>query len=203
MSLFMSHLFNRNWRLFQWRYLRGRTPWDTRITPPEVTAFIAGTPPGTALDLGCGTGTNAMTLARHGWRVTGVDFIAQAIRRARSKAAQSNLEIEFIETSVLDLDMLGGPFTYILDIGCLHGLNPDDRPAYAANLKRLLAHEGWYMLYAWHPRLYKGGRVGISVEEVAHMLGNDLARERIETGEENGHPSAWYWYRRRPAKYRP
>lgn len=40
--------------------------------------FIAGTPPGKALGFGCGTGTNAITLARHGWQVTGVDFAPKA-----------------------------------------------------------------------------------------------------------------------------
>ena len=70
---------------FHWRYWRRQTPWDTQVTPPEVMEFIARTPPGKALDLGCGTGTNAIALARHGWRVTGVDFIPKAILAARGK----------------------------------------------------------------------------------------------------------------------
>lgn len=70
------------------RYWRRQTPWDTQVTPPEVMEFIARTPPGKAVDLGCGTGTNAITLARHGWRVTGVDFVPKAILAARAKAAR-------------------------------------------------------------------------------------------------------------------
>ncbi|MCK7512216.1 MAG: methyltransferase domain-containing protein [Desulfobacterales bacterium] len=71
------------WR-FEWRYWRGNTPWDTNITPPEVMEFIAETPPGRALDLGCGTGTNAIALARHGWQATGVDFAPKAVHKARA-----------------------------------------------------------------------------------------------------------------------
>jgi methylase of polypeptide subunit release factors len=49
-------------------------PWDTGISPPELIDFINSNPPGKALDIGCGTGTNAIRLAKEGWRVTGVDF---------------------------------------------------------------------------------------------------------------------------------
>lgn len=103
-----SFLPNR-WK-FQWRYWLRQTPWDTQVTPPEVMEFIARTPPGKALDLGCGTGTNAITLARHGWRVTGVDFIPKAILAARAKAARSGFSIDFLVASVADLSALSGPF---------------------------------------------------------------------------------------------
>jgi 2-polyprenyl-3-methyl-5-hydroxy-6-metoxy-1,4-benzoquinol methylase len=44
--------------------------------------FIAETAPGKALDLGCGIGTNAITLAQYGWQATGIDFALKAIRTA-------------------------------------------------------------------------------------------------------------------------
>ena len=115
-------IFDRRWWKYQWRYMRGKTPWDTQITPPEVMEFIAATPPGRALDLGCGTGTNAATLTRHGWKVTGVDFVEQAILTARRKAKRAGLQIDFYTMDVTQLDMLTGPFDYLLDIGCLISL---------------------------------------------------------------------------------
>lgn len=52
--------------------------------------------PGTALDLGCGNGDNAMMLAGAGWRVTGVDCSAQAIALARRAARDRGLDIRFL-----------------------------------------------------------------------------------------------------------
>jgi SAM-dependent methyltransferase len=192
----IGSLLPNRWK-FQWRYWRRQTPWDTQVTPPEVMEFIARTPPGKALDLGCGTGTNAITLARHGWRVTGVDFIPKAILAARAKAIRSGFAIDFLVASVNDLSALPGPFDYALDIGCLHALKAEDRMRYAVNLSRLLRPQAWYMLYAWLPRPSEGGIVGISTEEVEFLLRADFSNVRTEIGEENGNPSSWYWFQRR------
>jgi len=182
---------------FEWRYWRGKTPWDTQITPPEVVEFIAGTPPGIALDLGCGTGTNAITLARRGWQATGVDFAPEAIRMARRKAVAAGLEIDFHTADVADLSMLAGPYDYVLDIGCLFVLKERERIRYAAELARLTRAQSWYMLYAWLPRPWQGGLWGISADNVESLLGGDFLRVRHVIGQEKGHPSAWYWYQRR------
>ena len=184
------------WR-FQWLYWRGQTPWDTQITPPEVMEFIAQAPPGRALDLGCGTGSNAITLARHGWQVTGVDFVPRAIRTARRKAAEAGLKIDFYTADVTDLSMLSGGYDYVLDIGCLFTLEEKERIRYASALGGLLRPQGWYMLYAWLPRSWKGGVWGISAEEVESLLQGEFREVRKMTGEEKGHPSAWYWFQRR------
>jgi 2-polyprenyl-3-methyl-5-hydroxy-6-metoxy-1,4-benzoquinol methylase len=192
----IGSLIPSRWR-FEWRYWRGQTPWDTQITPPEVMEFITQTRPGKALDLGCGTGTNAITLARHGWQVAGVDFAPKAIRQARRKAAAEGLKIEFHAASVTDLAMLAGPYDYVLDIGCLFTLKDNDRIRYAGELARLLRPQGEYMLYAWLPRSWKGGLRGISTEAVEALLHDAFYRTRLVIGEEKSFPSAWYWYRRR------
>jgi 2-polyprenyl-3-methyl-5-hydroxy-6-metoxy-1,4-benzoquinol methylase len=181
----IGSLIPNRWR-FEWRYWRGQTPWDTRITPPEVMEFIAGNSPGKALDLGCGTGTNAIMLARHGWQVTGVDFSSKATRQARRKSASEGLEIEFHAADVTDLGMLTGPYDYVLDIGCLFTLKGNDRIKYARELARLLRPQGDYMLYAWLPRPWKGGLWGISVEAVESLLHDAFIRTRLVIGEEKG-----------------
>jgi hypothetical protein len=92
--------------------------------------------------------------------------------------------------------MISGPFDYALDIGCLFTLKEEERRAYAGELSRLLRPHGDYMLYAWLPRPWKGGTRGMSVEAVESLLCGQFVRTRMVIGEEKGHPSAWYWYRR-------
>lgn len=69
----------------------------SRFLVAEVTALR----PGTALDLACGAGRNAVWLAEQGWRVTAVDFSGVALRMARSFAAERRVEIEWLEADVL------------------------------------------------------------------------------------------------------
>ena len=180
-------------------YLRRRTPWDTGTPPPELVRTVQGPqalPPGRALDLGCGTGTNVLYLARHGWEAVGVDFVGQAIRKARKRARAAGLPARFFTGDVTRLDRikgLGGPFDLILDIGCLHSLSPQDRIRYADNVKRYLRPGGTFLLYAWQPRPWRGGTAGLSPDQVRALFGPQLRLTHTESGQERGHPSAWYW----------
>jgi 2-polyprenyl-3-methyl-5-hydroxy-6-metoxy-1,4-benzoquinol methylase len=188
-----ANLLNPRWWLFEWRYWRRKTPWDTNITPPEVMEFLANTRSGRALDLGCGTGTNAITLCRHGWQVTGIDFSPKAINTARRKATQAGLTIDFRVDDVSDLTELTGLFDYALDIGCLFTLKEEGRRDYSNQLSRLLRPGATYMLYAWLPRPWRGRIWGITPEEVRELFVPEFREEKTVVGEEKGAPSAWYW----------
>jgi len=135
---------------FLLQYLFGRPPWDTGVSPPELMDFIEGHEPGRALDIGCGTGTNAITLADHGWRVVGVDFIPKAIRTARRKARRAGVgqATTFGVNDVLNLDPGMGPFDLILDIGCFHTFAGGDVTSYAELVEKLAAPGGTLLLYA-------------------------------------------------------
>jgi cyclopropane fatty-acyl-phospholipid synthase-like methyltransferase len=123
--------------------------WDTGISLPELLAFIATHEPGRALDLGCGTGTNVITLAKSGWQVSGVDFAYKAISRARKKARENQVKVDLQHDDVTRLTKVSGKFDLILDIGCFHALPEGTYPKYISNVRHLLAPEGTFLLYAF------------------------------------------------------
>ena len=132
------------------RYLLGRAPWDTGVSPPELLAFLDANPAGRALDLGCGTGTNVVTLAQRGWDVTGVDFSARAIGAAACRGhAQPAWPPTCAEATSPTSPVSIGPFDMILDIGCFHRLGSTAQARYAGNLDRLLGRRGAFLLYAF------------------------------------------------------
>lgn len=192
-------LLNPEWWRFEWRYWRHKTPWDTQITPPEVMAYIHRTQPGRALDLGCGTGTNAITLTQHGWQTVGVDFSPKAIATAKNKSAKQDLKIDFHVGDVSNLSFLNGPYDYVLDIGCLFTLHSEQQKNYAMEIARLMPSGGEYMLYAWLPQQREGRQWGISPQSANDLFGRFFDRTKMEMGKDGPGESAWYWFKR---KYR-
>ena len=115
-------------------YRFGRPRWDSAEPRPELKGLLQDRPPGRALDLGCGTGTDAIYLARQGWEVVGVDFVPEAIATARTRAAGSTAS--FVTGDVTRLRQAGvaGHFDLMIDIGCYHAIPAGRRDAYAAEM---------------------------------------------------------------------
>jgi len=179
---------------FERRYLIGRTPWDTGITPPEVMAFLQGRPAGRALDIGCGTGTNAMTLAHMGWAVTAIDFSQLALHRARRKARAAGLSIDFRRVDASRLDGVAGPFDFALDIGCFHSLSPEGRAGYASRLSDLLALRAAFILFSFLAE--PGDESWPSRTEIENAFQASFHLTHLEIGETFGRPSAYFTWER-------
>jgi cyclopropane fatty-acyl-phospholipid synthase-like methyltransferase len=182
--------------LFELKYWFGDTPWDTGITPPEVVDFVAAYPPGRAIDLGCGTGTNAIYLAENGWRVVGADFSKEAIRTAHRKTRKGDLPVEFHQTDVTRLEGIQGPFDLALDIGCFHSLPVERRQAYAQRLGELVGPGGHYLLYAWLPGQDPDSSHP-SQEQVKSLFGPHFQPINIQIGSEGKRQSAWYHFQKK------
>lgn len=167
-------------------------PWDTGISPPELMAFIKDNLPGRALDLGCGTGTNVITLAKNGWQVTGVDFAPHGIKIARKKAKQANVEVNLMVDDVTHLEKVKGTFNLILDMGCYHSLSTEGKAGYRKNLERLLAPGGTYLLYAFFREDTDESGPGVSIADM-DAINSFLILAQREDGTERGRrPSAWF-----------
>ena len=101
------------------------------------------------LDLACGTGTDAIFLAQHGLRVTGMDVSPGMLEQLRLKAARLRLD-GLIETCAWDLNRLGAwssaPFDGILS--AFAGLNTlPDLAGLAAESARLLKPGGFFVAH--------------------------------------------------------
>lgn len=142
----MHHLIRR--LQFQYWYF-SQPPWDTGITPPEVFEFIRQHKPGRAIDIGCGTGTNIVTLAKAGWQATGVDFAPHAIKLAKQKIRQTGVTAEVYVRDATRLSDINGPFDLALDIGCFHAFSRENQGKYLDELDRVLAPGGFWLLYGF------------------------------------------------------
>jgi SAM-dependent methyltransferase len=183
---------------FELRYLRNRVPWDTGISPPELIEYIEQNPPGRALDLGCGTGTNVITLAQHGWSAVGVDFSFLAIRKARRKASSFDGDMHFVQGDVVELLNIEGPFDLALDIGCFHSLNLSEKDCYIANVSRRLRLEGTYLLYAWLAVCNEPSETLLTESELTERFKPHFHLESFEHGCDRERSSAWFTFKRRP-----
>ncbi len=182
------------WFRFNLWYFQ-KPPWDTGISPPELLAFLQDRRPGRALDLGCGTGTNVITLARAGWQVVGIDFALWAVETARRKCAQAGVDAAVQVGDVSRLENVAGPFDLILDIGCFHSLGEVDRAGYRAGLERLLEPGGVFLIYA-HLRETEDSPVGIDESEIARFTSTLTLAWREDSLDSRGRKAVWLKYAR-------
>lgn len=169
-------------------------PWDSGISPPELLDFIQKHPAGRAIDLGCGTGTNVVTLARSGWDVTGVDFADFAVILARRKARREHVKACLLRRNVIRLKGIHGPFDLALDMGCLHAV--EDKPAYLRELKRILAPGGFWLLYAFFKPDDQVEGPGLTSADVVLMMENLDLVSRQDGHDSRGRASAWFIFER-------
>ena len=184
-------------------YLFKKTPWDTGITPPEIVSVIESgkVPIGRALDLGCGTGTNAIYLAQHGFTVTAIDVSRRAIALARRKArlAQQTNQVRFERGDVTLMRQWVNPnsIDFAYDIGCFHNLKVEARQRYASALTSVLKPGAIYMLYAFEPQ---PDRAGVALDEIAALFDPAYRLDGMRRGSDrNGRGSAWYTLIKREA----
>ncbi|HET6869448.1 MAG TPA: class I SAM-dependent methyltransferase [Solirubrobacteraceae bacterium] len=189
--------------LYRLLYRVGFTPWDTGQVPRELSALIEGPgalPTGRALDIGCGTGTQAVYMARSGWEVTAVDAVPRPLSQARARADAAGVNVDWILADAARLHKLGltGGFTLIFDRGCFHGLDDSQRGAYAAGVDGLAAPGATLLMLAFAPSRIPTSPPGVEQSElIARFAGWRLVSAEAETngdaaGPLRNVPRSWY-----------
>lgn len=167
-------------------YRFGLVPWERRDVEDSWKAVFErpdAPAPGRALDVGCGSGRDAVYLAQRGWHVTAVDFVDEALANAKRRAAEAGVEVQWVKADVARLGEIGlePGYTLLYDFGCIHGLPDDARRGAAAGLTELAAPLATLLLGA-----FKRGRrlllpTGMDQEEVVALLSDSWELQEVRS----------------------
>jgi SAM-dependent methyltransferase len=157
------------------RYAEGDIPWNTNRPSTELTRVLAETdlPRGRALEIGCGTGDDAIFLAQQGFEVTAFDLSPLAIQQAKEKAAKAEVFVEFLVADIRDLPDLGEPFPFVFDRGVYHVVRQERLDAFLSMLDRYAQAHGHYLMLAGNSNEAnppKGGPPRVAAEEICREL---------------------------------
>jgi len=131
--------------------------WEDRYSQPDrvwtgkvnhwLQELVGELPPGTALDLGCGEGGDAVWLAARGWAVTAVDFAAAALERGAAAAAAAGVG-DRVQWQRADLAHWRSAQRF--DLVTMHFLHTADRDVRGAALRNAWAATGGRLLVVAH-----------------------------------------------------
>jgi ubiquinone/menaquinone biosynthesis C-methylase UbiE len=179
---------------FNFWYFR-KAPWDSGITPPELFEFIQTRPAGRAIDLGCGSGTNIITLAKTGWQVTGIDFASRAIQIAKRKLKAQNIQAQLLVGDVTNFKV-DSQFDLALDIGCFHGLK--NKADYLTQLDKILAPNGFWLMYGFFKQDSDSSAPGLVEADLSMISAQALTLLSRRNGfDKRNRPSAWFLYQKK------
>lgn len=133
---------DRNWNE---HYANDNLPWDSGYPDASlITAVETGAIPlGRALEIGCGTGTNALWLANRGFDVLGIDIAPLAIERARARASSRACRFEVHDILQMPIEQ---KFNFVFDRGCFHVFDSlESRILFVQRVAQALAPNGRWL----------------------------------------------------------
>ncbi|GAB90270.1 class I SAM-dependent methyltransferase [Gordonia rhizosphera] len=145
-------------KFYSFAYAVGFTPWEKagQAGADNLTRQFAREEeerggPGKALDLGCGTGSHTVELAQRGWTVTGIEQIEKAVERAGKRIADAGVSANVLRADVTTMspDEVGTGYDFFLDLGCFHGLTPQEQQAMARSVTALATSDATLFMFAF------------------------------------------------------
>jgi methyl halide transferase len=132
------------------RYATKDTPWDSGKPSMELRRVLGERriKPCDVLEIGCGTGTNAVDLARQGFRVTALDVSSLAIEQARKRSVEARVSVDFHVADLLAPISLKRTFPLVFDRGVYHGIRRDDLSRFLDTLGSVTAPGSLYLVLA-------------------------------------------------------
>lgn len=190
-------------------YRANRRPgWDTGRPSTELKTLVEQQVlrPCRVVELGCGTGVNAVYLATQGFDVTAIDLAPTALQAAEERAREAGVKVRWIQADVLNPPALE-PFDLIFDRGCYHGVRRQNATGYVRTVTALCRPGGHVLILAGNAN-EPGARGGPPRVDETELVGDFAAafdferlRElRFDTADPTV-PGAWAWsllLRRKP-----
>lgn len=190
---------------FSLLYSENKPPWEIEGPQPAFVE-IAGQLNGHILDVGCGSGENALYFAGLGNTVTAIDFLEPIIEIAKAKAARRNIPVDFRVHNALNLSALEVPFDFVTDCGVFHSLSDTDRMRYAEEVRAVLRPEGRFYLLCFSDREpdHGNGPRRVSAAELKDVFARhwqmeslhearfEVRPDRLDMGFSPGGPHAWF-----------
>lgn len=159
-------------------YAETNPPWDIGKPQPPFVA-VADQVISPLLDAGCGTGGTSLFFAARGEQVTGIDFVEEAIGRARAKAHEHGLAVEFLIKDAMTLRDWDKRFASVIDSGLFHIYAGDERQRYVQGLAHVLRPGGRLFLYSFNDDpSWPGG--GVSRQELYDAFSYSWEVESLE-----------------------
>ena len=155
-------------------YRSGAPPWDFGIPSAELVRVIDEglVRPMPVLELGCGTGSDAVFLSRSGFDVTAIDSSPTAVERARTRAEMSDAAVRFIVDDVFRFARSTEPFEFVYDSGFYHFIRLVDLDRYVDMLWRVTRPGSLYMVLAGSTEeTATGGPPQVSEDDLRLELG--------------------------------
>ncbi len=176
-------------------------PWEIeRVQSGVREAHARGWFSSTVLDVGCGTGCNAIFLAEAGLEVLGTDLVPRAIKAARARVLEAGVaaRVRFEVANACDMRSVveDGLASSVLDCGFCHVLSDADRPTYVAELLRCTQRGASIVFLNFSEHELRGGPRRMSIADFASMLGSafqltDSIPSAYESTAHAGGASAW------------
>lgn len=140
-------------RDWEGHYQSGHTPWDSGLASAELRTVLAefDIPAGRAIELGCGTGTNAVWLAQQGFAVTAVDCASTALAAAQRKALAAGVTVEWVAADVANFGRGGPAYDLLFDRGCYHCCRQVDLAGYLETHRQVTRPGSWALVLAGNP----------------------------------------------------
>ena len=187
-------------------YRQGTPPWETDQPAGELVRLCEQEllRPGRTLELGCGTGADAIYLAGRGFEITGVECSPIAVERAHHRAEDEDAVVRFVLDDVFEFAQTAGQFDLVYDAGFYHSVRLFDLDRLLDLLWRVTRPGSLYFaLVGGVGKRAEGGPPQVSKDEIHDELGRlfDFVHLRKFTFESLFYPEGypgWSCLMRRP-----